>query len=388
MINRPKICYIGGEDIHFRIPILNALRNIGYDVCALGSEDSKLFNEAGIAYERYSLSRWISPFADYKSIAQLKEKLMDLKPNIIHAFDTKPAILAMLAGSQANIPIKVRTITGLGYLFSVETFLTHSLKPIYSLLQKKASRYSQMTIFQNPDDRQYFMSAGLVGATNSRLVYGSGVDFSIFTIDYNKNDRRKNIRKLLKVDDEHVILMIARLVKTKGVNEYLRAAKIVKEYNPNVKFFLVGPLSSEGRQALSREKIQKYSSWVEYLGVREDIPQLLEAADIFVLPSYYREGVPRVLLEAGAMGLPIITTNTPGCKEVINEEKNGWLIAPRDAQQLANRILESVKYSHRELSGIGQHGIAYIREKFSLENVANEYSNIYEELMRAKKMVS
>lgn len=370
------IWQIGGEDIHLRIPLLLALRERNFNVGAVGSEEGKAFYDHNIPYFKYSLKRNINPLADLHTRSQLFQLFSKHKPDIIHGFDTKPAILAPLVARKAQIRGRVRTITGMGYVFSSNSPLALTLRPIYRNLQRQASAATGITVFQNPDDREYFHQQKMVQDGRDDLVLGSGIDVESLQKSHPDSEKLATLRRELGLEGQLVITMISRLVVTKGVREYLQAASIVHQQKENVKFLLIGPLASEGKQAVSLQEIQEKSEVVSYLGSRKDIPALLSLSDLFVLPSYYREGVPRVLLEAGAMELPLITTNMPGCKEVVRDGWNGLLVPPRNANALATAILQLLK-SKEERVLMGTRSSLHVRENFSLTKVANAYADIY-----------
>ena len=163
--------------------------------------------------------------------------------------------------------------------------------------------------------------------------------------------------------------------------EFLEASALVHKHYPKIKFFLVGPIASEGKQAISLSIIQSYSQHVQYLGRRNDVPALLSIADLVVLPSYYREGIPRILLEAGALGCPIITTDMPGCREIVKDGWNGWVTKPRDAKILADAIIKATRIPRETLKKIGMNSCLYIERNFSLDVVCNAYENIYLECL-------
>ncbi|MDM9381281.1 glycosyltransferase family 4 protein [Chlorogloeopsis sp. ULAP01] len=372
----PKtVWHIGGEDVRLRIPLLLALRERGFHVGAVGSEDGVDFAVHDIPYFRYTLKREINPVADLYTRSQLFHLFTKYQPDIVHGFDTKPAIIAPVIAKKAKVPGIVRTITGMGYIFSSNSPLALALRPIYCHLQGKASA-AGITVFQNPDDRQYFHEHGMVQNGCDDLVLGSGIDVEKFINDCPKPEVLANLRQELGLEGQLVVTMIARLVVAKGVREYLDAASMVRRLVKNVKFLLIGSLSSEGRQAVSIQEIQQKADDICYLGSRNDIGALLSLSDIFVLPSYYREGVPRVLLEAGAMKLPLITTNMPGCKEVVRDGWNGLLIPARNGKILATAIMQLLKSKEQRIL-MGNRSSLHIKENFCLKKVADSYTNIY-----------
>lgn len=376
-----SVWHIGGEDIRFRIPLLLKLREKGFHVGAVGSEDGNTFAEHQIPYFRYTLDRGINPWTDINSRTQLFNLFYQYKPDIIHAFDTKPGMIAPIMAMKAGIPGRVRTITGMGYVFSSQSLLALALRPIYRYLQRQAAVATEITIFQNNDDRQYFQKHKMVQHGRDDLVLGSGIDVEALIKKRPQPEELAKLRKALGLEKQLVVTMISRLVVSKGVREYLQAANIVCQKMKNVTFLLVGPLASEGRQAVSMQEVQNQAQTVRYLGPRDDIPSLLSLTDIFVLPSYYREGVPRVLLEAATMELPLITTDMPGCKEVVQDGWNGLLIPPKNAQALATAILQLLS-SQEQRTLMGKRSKLYVHKHFSLDQVADAYANIYHRVLK------
>ena len=388
----PTVWHIGGEDVRMRIPLLLALRDRGFQVGAVGSESNDAFVSYGIPYYRYSLERGINPWADIQTRHQLAQLLREHRPDIIHGFDTKPALFSPIVGQQMGIRGRVRTITGMGYIFSSQSLLARCLQPIYRHLQHKSSIDTNITIFQNEDDRDYFRKNKMVSTDRDALVLGSGIDIEKFQLNTPSAEQLKQLKAELGIKNEVVVTMVARLVKSKGVLEYLQAAQEVcerfVEQSPGqslqqqrrVKFLLVGPLESEGRQAVSRQDLQQYENFVQYLGPRQDIAAILKLTNIFALPSYYREGIPRVLLEAGMMQLPIVTTDMPGCRDVVRDGWNGRLVAPRDSGKLAAAIAELVDAPNLR-SLMGYRSQTHIEENFSLNQVADAYANIYRQIL-------
>jgi glycosyltransferase involved in cell wall biosynthesis len=378
--SKNTIWHVGGEDVRFRIPLLLALRERGFDVGAVGSETGTAFADAQIPYYRYTLARGIDPLADLRTRREFSQLCQQHQPDLIHGFDTKPAMFAPIVAQQAGIRGRVRTITGMGYVFSETSPLTLTLRPIYRSLQRQASAATGMTIFQNSDDRDYFDHHQMVQADRSDLVLGSGIDLEQLLTKIPVADNLTKTRQELGLAGKLVVTMIARLVITKGVLEFLEAARSICQAMPDVVFLLIGPLASEGKQAISIEEIDSYADCVKYLGARSDIPTLLSLTDVFVLPTYYREGVPRVLLEAGAMGLPMVTTDMPGCRDVVRDDWNGYLVPPRDATSLATAMLKLLENPAQRIE-MGARSKLHVVENFSLDRVADAYADIYHRVL-------
>jgi glycosyltransferase involved in cell wall biosynthesis len=377
---QPTVCYVGGEDVHMRIPLLLELQKRGFSISALGSESGEMFQEYGIPYGHYPLERWITPIADLRTLAKLFTLLSKHKPDIVHGFDTKPALMAPLVAKRAGVRGRVCTITGLGQLFSTDSLLFSTIRPVYKWVQRWASNASQATVFQNEVDQDYFLSQGIVQPGRQVLVRGSGIDVEGFAAKAPNHIEQVKLRQELGIERKRVVTMVARLVKEKGVKEYLEAANRICQSVSDVVFLLVGPVETEEARAILVDGLRENANTIRYLGQRDDVPALLALSDIFVLPSYYREGIPRVLLEAGAMGLPLITTEMPGCREAVQPGWNGLLVPPRNSFALAAAIsqLLSEEENRRQM---GVRSRQYIRDHFGLSGVADAYEEIYRNLL-------
>jgi len=379
--NGTSVWLVGGEDVRLRIPIAKKLIEMGFDVAIAGSEASTPFDLEGIEYHQYSLKRGVAPVADQRSLRELISLFKEYRPAVVHAFDTKPALLVPKAAQKAGLKTVVRTVTGMGYVYSSRSPLALSLRIIYRYLQKKASAFADRTIFQNEDDMEYFLSSRLSTVQRSILVRGSGVDMDILENNIPGPKTLSTLCHELDLDGAVVITMVARMVRHKGVVEFLQAARETRKLIPNCRFLLIGPLATEGAQAVSKKLIKSYEDDVSWLGHRSDVPAILRLSDMFVLPSYYREGVPRVLLEAGALGLPLITTDMPGCRDVVRDGKEGALVPPRDAVALSKAI-QRFACSPELRNQLGTNAQSRVRKDFSLSKVAAAYAQVYRELMQ------
>jgi len=377
----PCVWHVGGENHQSRLPLMLKLRERGFQIGAAGADDGQVFAEHDIPYWRYSVTRSVAPLSDCRSLVQLYRLFSRHKPDIVHSFDSKPGVFATLAARKAGVAGRVRTVTGMGYVFSSSSALTLALRPICRCLERRASRAANVTVFQNPDDQAYFRDHRMVSPGRDALVSGSGIDIEELLLCRPSDTVLTSLREQLGVNGRLVVTMIARLVRDKGVLEYFRAARVVRRHQKDVRFLLVGPSSSEGRQAVGRAEINEYRTDVHCLGRRDDVPALLAVTDVFVLPSYYREGIPRVLMEAGAMGLPLITTDMPGCREVVKHGVNGLLVTPRDVEGLVKALTELIR-SERQRTSMGNAGRLYVRERFDINKVADAYVEVYQRVLR------
>ena len=377
---RPQIWLVGSSDIRLRIPWVDELRRRDFDVTMVGSEPSDPFLAHDIPYHRFSLSRALAPLSDMRSFRELVALFRRHRPAIVHSFDTKPAILASFAALKAGVPVRVRTLTGMGYVFSSRSPLALGLRPVDVALQAAASRAASMTVFQNRDDQAFFLRLRLARADASTLVPGSGIDTEQLRSRRPPTDALASLRRELGLEDARVVTMVSRLVRTKGVMEFCEAAHIVRKARPDCTFLLVGPLTSEGWQAVSRREVEGNPD-VRWLGPRDDIPALLAISEVFALPTFYREGIPRALLEAAALELPLVSTDMPGCRDVIRDGWNGVLVPPRDAPALARALLRLLEAEPGVLRKMGERSREHVERHFTLEHVLDSYAQIYRRLL-------
>jgi glycosyltransferase involved in cell wall biosynthesis len=275
----------------------------------------------------------------------------------------------------------VRTITGMGRIFTEKSFKNSVLIKVYNFMQKIVSKRVDFTIFQNDDDCKYFIDNHLIEKDKSSVIKSSGIDLEKYSTSIDKT-KVEVLKKELDMDTtKPTFILVSRMVKQKGIIDYLKAAKICKEKGYEYNFLLVGQIDSN-KDSLTQKEILSYSEYVRYLGRRTDIKELLVISDIFVLPTYYREGVPRVLLEASAMGLALIATDMPGCRDVVKDDFNGMLININDAVDIAHKMVKIGE--DKNLKGkYSKNSKAYV-SNFDLNLVSKEYYRVYKNLGSSK----
>jgi len=381
-----KIAYIGGPDLLLRLSLIKLLIHKNYKVFVIGSskKEKESFEREGISYYYYYLNRKFSVISDIKSSFQLYKILKKEKPYCIHAFDTKPTVLGRIAAKIAGVPVIIGTIPGMGSLFSEHTFTNKIFRIFYIIAQKIACGLSDLTIFQNSDDLNFFISKHIISPSKATIIKGSGVDIEKFSPENLQTEKLQKTKAELGLNSKKIkIFMISRLVKYKGIKDFLEAAKILKSKYQNVDFFLVGPKDNTVA-AFPLEEVKKYANVVKYTGPRNDIPEILYFADIVVLPTYYREGIPRILLEAASMRKPIVTTNIPGCREIVNDGINGFLVPPKDSVALAKTI-EKLILNDNLRKQMGKISRERVIKEFSLDIVFKQTLNFYKKLSKTKK---
>jgi glycosyltransferase involved in cell wall biosynthesis len=373
---------IGGEDHHLRIPFLLALADRGVRVIAAGSGDGVPFARAGITYHTFRFNRFVNPLADLTAIRRLRELIAETRPDLIQCFDTKPNLLVPLAARRIGGAAVIRTINGLGWLYSSRSALALVLRPVYVALHRLAARGTAMTVFQNRDDQRFFERFAMIGEGSSRLIPGSGIDIGRFELAVAEGPEAADLRRTLGCEGCEIVVTVTRLTRQKGVPALLEAAALVHEVRPAVRFLLVGPRESEGPLAVTEAELKRHAPYVIATGPRSDVPSLLKAADVFAFPTEYREGVPRALLEAGLAGLPIVATRMPGCSDVISDRQTGLLVPPHAPRELAGAIIELL--DDRVAAGaMAARAARLVRQEFNLDLTVARYIAAYNELLDA-----
>ncbi len=384
-----KVLFLSHTDSNlylFRLPIMLALKSQGHEVIALTPKgaDFDKFACVGIQAIDYSIERSsLNPLSALKTIREIAKILRQTKPDIVHTFMLKPNIYGSFAAYFAGLNCVINSLTGLGSFYIDNSFKSHLLRFIIESLNRIAFKIATKVLFQNNDDLELYLQKGILNQEKAVLIKGSGIDTQVFAPihqnDY--NTMRQTLSQELHFpisSDSILVLMIARAIAHKGVREYYQAAEILKTKNPNYIFLYVGGIDL-GNISPMNEDFLKSSKAVIYLGQRKDIRELIGACDLFVLPSY-REGIPRTLLEAGSMAKPIITTNAIGCREVVENGKNGFLVPIGDTKELAQRIAQlSENKDLREKFGKAS------REKicieFSTDSIVRSYLSLYSSII-------
>ena len=378
--DRPHLLLVGGEDHHLRIPFLLALRRDGLRITATGSGDPAPFVRAGLDYRPIPFNRFISPGTDRVTIRQLQEVFRKVRPHIVQSFDTKPNVLVPWAARDFPAIRVVRTINGMGWVYSSRSPLALMLRPVQRVLHRRAARWSDTTIFQNRQDKAYFEQNGLVARDCSVLIPGSGIDVEGFDRAIAEGDTPARLRQALGLGDAEVVITVTRLTRQKGIPALLEAASLVRKVRPGVRFVLVGPRQSEGSLAVTSAEIRRHAPYVVATGPRTDVPALLRMADVFAFPTEYREGVPRALLEAALAGLPLVATNMPGCDDVVRDGWSGRLVRPRAPRELAAAIIDLL--SDRAAGrAMGARAADTVRDQFGLALTTKRYREVYGRLL-------
>ena len=355
--------------INFRSGLIKALIAEGFDVIAVAPEDkyTQLIQEMGCKFVSIPMkTQGKNIFLDAYLLLNYIKIFHREKPDALLTFTIKPNIYGSFAARILRIP-RINNISGLGAVFINPGFLTKVVKFLYKLALKNTNT----VFFQNIDDFTYFIKAKITKPKQSRVIPGSGINLKNFkSVRLNKP---KNLGELS-------FLLIARMLWDKGIAEYVNAAKIVKSEFLNAKFFLLGPLDTNNPAGIPLNQIAQWNEdgHIDYLGASDQVSDIILLSDCIVLPSY-REGVPRSLLEGAAMGRPLIATDVAGCKETIEDGLNGLLCMPRDAEDLADKMITLIKLSHEERQSMGDKSRKKVEIEFDEKIVIENYlSAIYD----------
>ena len=376
----PHLLCIGGDDHDLRIPFMLALAAHGFSVTAAGTGDPAPFRRAGLDYRGINFDRFVNPMADWTAIKALSRLLADVRAELVQSFDTKPNLLVPLAARGFRDMLVIRTINGLGWVYSSRSPMALTLAPVYRALHRLAARSTALTVFQNRDDKIFFEQHGMLGGGAGRLIPGSGIDIERFEQAAAGGPAPTALRESLGLGSSEVVVTVTRITRQKGIRTLLEAATLVHQARPGVRFLLVGPRQSEGPMAVPQAEIDGHAPYVIAPGRRSDIPALLTLADVFAFPTEYREGVPRCLLEAALAGLPIVTTRMPGCCDVVRDGWNGFLVPPRAPRILAARILDLLR-DRGAARVMGARARELVKEEFNLGITVARYVAAYKDLL-------
>lgn len=321
--------------INFRGEMLKEMVSLGHEVYALSPEaDPELIaslNNIGVKHKAISLCRTsVNPFRDIITVIQLIVILKRLAPQYFLAYTIKPVIYGGIAARIARVQSVYAMITGLGYAFTGTGVRSKFIGLLVRGLYRHALCRANRIFFQNPESIDTFISNNIIkDREQAVLIDGSGVDLERFSP--------------AEFPTELSFLMISRLLRDKGVVEYVDAAREIKKKYPKIKFHLVGWID-DSPASISKDELDSWigEGVIEYWGKQEDVRPAIASSSVFCLPSYYPEGIPRTLLEALSMGRPVITTDMPGCRATVKSESNGFLVRPRSPSDLRDAMMRFV----------------------------------------------
>ena len=337
----------------FRADLMRDIIRAGYEMVVVIPEDESrdFFADNGIRTRLLEMDKnSTSVTQNIAYYRRLKQIIREEKPDVVFSYTIKPVIFGSVAARRAGIRNICSLVCGLGYVYSEHDAKHKVLQAICDTAYRYALRFNRKVIFQNRDDIDEFVRRRNLPREKCELVNGSGVNLERF---------RRN-----PLPEKLTFLMISRILKGKGVLEYFEAAKLVKQTHPEVRFVYIGQLD-EGQSAIRYEDIKPFidEGIVEYVPFTTHVEEYYEQSSVVVLPSYYREGIPRTLIEATAMGRPVLTTDTPGCRETLRDGENGWFVEPRSPEDLAKAMLRCIESPER-LEEMGEKSYRLCLEKF------------------------
>lgn len=354
---------------NFRFTLIKRLKAAGYRVIVIAPVDEYIHYLNESYFTKHIPTKRMAPqsknpLRDLMLIWELYKIYKKEKPDLVLNYTIKPNIFGNIAARIAGIP-SFSTITGLGYTFMTQNLTNKLVKHLYRF----ALRGVKKIIFHNPDDRQLFVKRNLSKATQSYTVQGSGVNTNYF--------RPLSIQPR---EDKFIFLFIGRLLYDKGLAEFVQAAQQLKKKLPHAEFWVIGEVNIKNPSKIAKDQLLE---WVEardiqYLGPTKDVRKYIRKATAVVLPSY-REGMPRAILEGMAMGKPIITTDTPGCRETVEEGKNGYLVPIKNTTALAQAMSKMYHLDLVELTRYGVHSRQMALKKFDDKVIIEQYFNLIEE---------
>jgi glycosyltransferase involved in cell wall biosynthesis len=359
--------------VNFRSGLIKALINQKYQVTVVAPDDEYAphLRKLGCSFINIPMdNNGTHPGRDLKLLLRYFHLLRSERPMAYLGYTVKPNVYGSLAAHCLRIPV-INNISGLGTVFINNTLLTSIVRFLY-----KVSLYrSHGILFQNPDDQALFIQSGLVRPESTDLIPGSGIDLTSYLPVPPVSGSKRPIR----------FLLVARMLRDKGVVEFVEAAKIVHERFPDVQFQLLGMVDSANSNSISLEKIRRWEAdgLVRYLGKTDDVRPYLADSDCVVLPSY-REGLPRSLLEAAAMSRPIIATDVAGCHEIVDHNINGLLCKVRDPYDLADKMLQMSQFSSDRRRAMGMAGRQKVISQFDEKIVILKYLSMIAQIAAAR----
>jgi len=371
-----KILFLVNVDWFFishRLPIALKALEKGYEVhiaCELTGKKEYL-ESMGLIVHRVPFSRsGKSILGESTSILSIYNLFQHIHPDLVHGVTIKPVLYGGLISRLTGIKAFVGAISGLGLVFIATDLKTKLLRIFIKILYRLSFSHSNMkAIFQNKVDKQTLINANVINEENTVMIKGSGADLAEYFY-------------IKEPESKPVVIMACRLLKEKGVLEFIEMARMLKEQNIDAKFVLVGEPDYGNPNSFTESDLEVWKSdgHVELYGHSNKIPKLFSESHIVVLPSYYGEGLPKVLIEAAACGRPIITTDNPGCKEAVIDNETGYIVPARDVKSLSVAVAKLVKNKELRVQ-MGTAARKFAEQEFDVNNVVKKHLEIYNELL-------
>ncbi len=382
MTGRPRLLYLITEDWYFwshRLDLARAARDAGFDVTIATrvTDHGKQIQEEGFHLIPISLFRRSrNPLRELSAIAELVGIYRCVRPHLVHHVAMKPILYGSLAAWVAQVPATLNAFAGLGYLFTNSERQRGGLHWLMTAALRSAiGRSGSTVLFQNEADRDELVQTGIVRLSHTRVIAGSGIDVTAFSVKPSPQGTP-------------LVVLPSRMLWDKGVGEFVQAARILKGKGVDARFVLVGRCDEDNPADIGWEQLSRWvgEGTIEWWGHRNDMSAVYEGATLVVLPSY-REGLPKVLLEAAACGKAIIATDVPGCRDIVQDEVNGVLVPPRDSSTLAMSIANLLLDPHaREAMGVRSREMAVA--KWAGPKISEQVLGLYHELLNASSVMN
>ncbi|WP_210546243.1 glycosyltransferase family 4 protein [Rhodoferax sp. PAMC 29310] len=365
--------------VNFRSGLIRALVARGYEVVAVAPQDEYADHLAALGCRFVALpmdNGGTHPVHDVLLLLRFRRLFGREKPDVYLGYTVKPNVYGSLAAHSMNIAV-INNIAGLGAVFIRDGWLVKLVRGLYKLALRRSSK----VFFQNPDDLKLFKDSGLVRPEATELLPGSGIDLNRFEV--------VPLAQEMHPAGKFRFLLIARMLRDKGVGEFVEAARLIHKRWPQAECCLLGFVDAQNPTAISGTQVDAWVAQgvVNYLGVSDDVRAEIATADCIVLPSY-REGTPRTLLEAAAMGRPIITTDAVGCREVVDDGINGYLCKVRNAENLAAKMEQMLSLSQDQRKNMGLRGREKMEREFDEQIVIQKYLNAIDAIFSTRPIKS
>jgi len=373
---RPALIYVLNGAPFFlshRLALAQAAQQRGFaiHVAAPGNELAAKIETFGFKYHEIPLSRKGSnPAEEFATLRALIRLYKNIRPGLVHHLTIKPVLYGTLAARLTSVPSVINAVTGMGHIFTASgaraAVLREAVKTAYRVLLNHSN---SRVIFQNPDDQREFNASRLIPPERGVLIRGSGVDVNVFS-------------PRPEAHGVPVVLFAGRLIWEKGVREFVDAAALLKNRGVRVRFVIAGESDEGNPGTVPTAELKRWhdEKLVEWWGRRDDMPDVFAQSHIVCFPSFYREGIPKVLIEAAACGRPIVTTDSPGCREAVRDGVSGMLVRPRSASEVA-RALEVLLDDAELRQRMGAAGRELALRDFALNKIIAQTLEVYDEVL-------
>jgi glycosyltransferase involved in cell wall biosynthesis len=377
MNERKTIIFVVNDPAFFlshRVVLATAAQNQGFDVhvaTANGEAVEKILSLGFVHHELPFKRSGTNPFYEAYLLYALYRLYRKVQPSLVHHVTIKPVLYGSIASRLAYVPAVVNAISGFGYVFSSTGFKPFLLRlPVKILYKIALSHKNNIVIVQNSHDYEVVIRFNWVAQNRVRIIRGAGVDLNTF-------------KPIAEPPGEIVVVLASRMLWDKGVGIFVDAARTLHEKGIEARFVLVGSPDTGNPKSVTEDQIRNWvnQSIIEWWGYRDDMAIIFNQSHIVTLPTYYGEGVPKVLIEAAASGRPIVATEIPGCREVVQHDYNGILVPIKNSNALAEALQRLIENPALRLE-MGANGRRLAEKDFAVESVVDQTMNIYRELLQ------